>query len=126
MSSRTFFKNACRIHTDMLVHRYLLSCSEKHGNGVLKATVHAELCAFYVAVFRDMDDLDAVRRHHESDYQAVRTATANDLTDCLEDKIGFPIRGRPDYHSLAPVFFDRFHEIAVATMQEIIGKPVAN
>lgn len=109
----SMFKQACRIHLDHCIHRYLMSNSKGRMDGSEKAMRHVELCSFYVAVVRGGDP-DRVRTKYEADYQAVHTKT-QELTDNL-DTIGFPLDCRPDYEELVPVFFERFHALALEAM----------
>lgn len=108
------FKNACRIHTDFMVARYLMSNADGRQNGVEKATRHGELCRFYVAVVRGCDP-DHAARDYMDDYLAVHESTQA-LTSYLDEQIGFPLTGRPDYDHLGPMFFERFHELAMTTL----------
>ena len=110
-----FFKNACRIHTDFMVARYLMSNADGRQDGAEKAHYHMELCKFYVATIRGHDDPDTVRREHEDDFQAVHEKT-QELTSYLDEVIGFPITGRPDYDTLKPLFFERFHKLAMTAL----------
>lgn len=71
-----------------------------------------------MAAVRGVDDLDMVRRGldcQEDDYQAVHDATQA-LTDHLDEAIGFPLEGRPDYGTLAPLFLERFHTLAMLAL----------
>ena len=106
------FKNACRVHTDFMVARYLMSNADGRHNGAEKAHYHMQLCKFYVCVMHGHDDPDTVRIEHEEDYQAVHEKT-QELTSYLDDAIGFPLVGCPDYDTLKPLFFGRFHELAM-------------
>ena len=110
-----FFKNACRIHTDFSVARYLMSNADGRQDGAEKAHYHMELCKFYVAAVRGHADPDTVRREYEDDFQAVHEKT-QELTSYLDEAIGFPITGRPDYDTLKPLFFERFHELAMIAL----------
>jgi hypothetical protein len=109
------FKQACRLHLDHAIHRYLMSNTSGRMDGHEKAQRHIELCTFYVAAVRGVDDLDLVRRGHEDDYQAVHDATQA-LTDHLDEVIGFPLEGRPDYRALVPLFFEKFHTLAMQAL----------
>lgn len=108
------FENACRIHTSHMIHRYLMSNAYERWDGYEKALRHEELCKFYVAAVHGLDP-DFVRRTHEKEYQAVHTITQQ-LTDHMDTQIGFPLVSRPDYDALVPLFFDRFHELALAAL----------
>jgi hypothetical protein len=110
----SMLKQACRIHLDHCIHRYLMSNSKGRMDGHEKAMCHAEMCSFYVAVVRGHDQPDRVRHDFEADYQAVHTKT-QELTDNL-DTIGFPLDCRPDYEELVPLFFERFHALALEAM----------
>ncbi|TXT25146.1 MAG: hypothetical protein FD134_1222 [Gallionellaceae bacterium] len=110
-----FFKNACRIHTDFMVGRYLMSNADGRQNGAEKAHYHMELCKFYVAVTRGHDDPRTVREEYEEDFEVVHERT-QELTSFLDERIGFPLTGRPDYDTLKPLFFDLFHELAMAAL----------
>jgi hypothetical protein len=84
-------------------------------SGAEKAQRHMELCQFYVAALRGVS-LDDARLHCEDDYQAVHAKT-QELTDYLDEAIGFPLAGRPDYDALEPLFFERFHALALDALQ---------
>lgn len=109
------FKQACWLHLSRIITRYLMSNTPGRMDGVEKALRHMELCTFYVAAARGIADLDMVRRTNEDDFQAVHTITQA-LTDNLDEEIGFPLTGRPDYNALAPLFFERFHELAMRAL----------
>lgn len=106
---------ACRVHTDFLVHRYLMSCADGREDGAEKALRHRELCAFYVSVVYGYADPDVACRECGDAYKAVHTATQQ-LTDHMDEVIGFPLRGRPDYDVLAPAFFKKFHALAMQAL----------
>lgn len=109
------FKSACRIHTRFMVARYLISNADGRQDGAEKAQRHLELCQFYVAAVRGHGDPERVRREYEDDFQAVHGATQK-LTSYLDEAIGFPLTGRPDYDQLGPLFFEQFHELAMAAL----------
>lgn len=113
------FKQACWLHLSHAIHRYLMSNADGRQSGAEKALRHIELCTFYVAAVRGVDNVDHVRRgipvDLEPDYQAVHKATQA-LTDHLDEVIGFPLKGRPDYDALAPQFFEKFHTLAMKAL----------
>lgn len=111
----TMLEWACRVHTDFMVNRYLMSCSDGREDGAEKALRHSELCSFYVAVVHGFSDPDVARREREEAYMAVHTETQH-LTDYMDEVIGFPLSGRPDYDALAPAFFKRFHTLAMQAL----------
>lgn len=107
---REQLRHAARLHTSFIVDRYLMANAHGRRCGAEKAQRHREMCCFYVAVHLgigiDEVDLEGV------EYVAVREATQDGLTDRLDEVIGFPLDCRPDYAALAPLFFERFHELA--------------
>lgn len=107
------FKQACWIANSFTIHRYLMSNADGRWDGFEKAQCHMTLCKFYVAVFHglDVDDLEVIN----DDYEAIHTATQQ-LTDNLDEMIGFPLKGRPEYDELAPKFFEIFHQIVMETL----------
>lgn len=110
-----YFKNACRIHTALMIGRYLMSIAEGRWDSAEKAMRHRELCQFYVAAVHGLNDPEAVHLSHDDAYHALHEATQA-LTDNLDDEIGFPLEGLPDYDALEPLFFERFHELAMAAL----------
>jgi hypothetical protein len=106
------FKNACRIHLESFILHYLRANAYGHENGAAKALCHVDLCKFYVATFHGCTE-DSVRRDHEDEFMAVHDATQA-LTDYLDERIGFPMSSDPDYEKLIPLFFDKFHDLALA------------
>ncbi|MEW5833014.1 MAG: hypothetical protein AB1763_09285 [Campylobacterota bacterium] len=109
---KKLFYEACKIHTEFWVHRYLMSNAEGRWDGSEKAEKHIALCEFYLSCF----GIDKVEEYEI--FEAVHDAT-QELTDSLDEQIGFPLKGRPDYDTLAPKFFDIFHEIAIKTLLNI-------
>lgn len=104
------FKNACRIHLDFPIHRYLMSNADGREDGAEKALRHLEMCYFYLAAYKGVS-VDQARRDFIDEYSALHDHTQA-LTDSLDEQIGFPLKGRPDYDTLAPLFFERFHQLA--------------
>lgn len=111
------FKQACWLHLSFCINRYLMSNAEGRYDGAEKAMCHIDLCTFYVAAFHGINHVDTVRREREDEFQAVHEAT-QELTGYLDEKIGFPLKGRPDYDTLAPLFFETFHKIAMETLSK--------
>lgn len=108
------FRHVCWLHTRHTIGRYLMSNAEGRWDGFEKALRHRELCQFYVAAVKGTDHPDKVDVTSE-DFLAVHTAT-QELTDRLDEAIGFPISGRPDYDDLEPKFFEKFHDLAMAAL----------
>lgn len=109
-----YLKQACWLHLNFAVHRYLMSNADGRASGAEKAQRHEEMSAFYVAVFKGVE-VEQVRRHYAREYKDVHDKT-QELTDNLDIEIGFPLRGTPDYDDLAPKFFERFHALALQAM----------
>lgn len=122
--SQTLFKNACRIHTSFAITRYLMSNACGRENGAEKADRHRELCQFYVAAAFGLTDPALAHRRHEKEYRAVHTATQR-LTDYLDETIGFPLTGQPDYEVLGPLFFEQFHALAMSVLLKSSHPPGA-
>jgi hypothetical protein len=111
------FKQACRIHTSFAVHRYLMANTHGRWDGAEKATRHRELCQFYAAVHLEVEPEDVELAGPM--YAAIHEGTQA-LTDYLDEAIGFPLEGKPDYDLLAPLFFERFHTLAMAAAERNI------
>ena len=114
-TSPDFFKRAARIHTGTAVARYLMANAYGRWDGVLKAHCHRELCSFYVAIHLGVAPEQV--QLDEPPYEAVHTATQV-LTDALDEEIGFPLDQTPDYDKLEPLFFERFHTLALQALAD--------
>lgn len=108
------FKHVCWLHLQHTIGRYLMSNADGRWDGAEKAVRHRELCQFYVAAVRGRNNPDRVDTTGP-DYVAVHEATSA-LTDRLDEAIGFPIQGRPDYDKLEPLFFEQFHALAMSAL----------
>lgn len=120
---REMLKHALWLASSFTVHRYLISNAEGRWSGAEKATCHDELCRLYVAVFRGVE-VDQVRVDFEADWVSVHDAT-QELTDHMDVVIGFPLKGVPDYESLAPKFFAYFHRLATHALRASHGQAPA-
>ena len=104
----------------LLMERTSISYLSCHAigreDGYLKAQCHLELCKIIIAGIYKCDIDDAARdedRHLH--LKRIHDAT-QELTDNLSEKIGFPLKERyPDFDKLAPLFFEKFAEIALNT-----------
>jgi hypothetical protein len=110
------FRQACWLATRFAIGRYLMSNAHGRWDGAEKAHRHQELCQFYVAMARGVAPED-VRVDFEDDYKAVHDNTQK-LTDHLDEVIGFPLESTPDYDVLEPMFFERFHVLALEVLKE--------
>ena len=113
-------RQSAKIHTFFDVHRYLMANAHGRRDGAEKARRYRNLCCYYVSVYLGIDP-DAVDLEC-AEYVAVHEATQDGLTDCLDESIGFPTDSRPDYDALAPLFFERFHELAVNALRAALGE----
>lgn len=105
------------------IHRYLMANAEGRCDGYAKAMHHIELCKIYVASVRMCEVDNAGREHVDADdwtllYSVIHDAS-QDLTSFMDEVIGFPITGRPDYEVLAPKFFKEFVRLADEKMLEL-------
>lgn len=108
-------RHALWLMTEFYVNRYLMANAHGRRDGAEKAEQHQNLCERFIAVYFCVSR-DDVRMEYEAQYQDVHTATQDALTDRLDEVIGFPLDSRPDYDTLAPVFFDVFHDTAWRTL----------
>lgn len=92
------------------VHRYLMSCADGRWDGAEKAQRHQNLCRMYIASVKGCEVDQALMLHYDY-WNAIHEKT-QELTSCMDDRIGFPLHGRPDYDKLAPLFFDEFIRLA--------------
>ena len=88
-----------------------MSNADGRLDGAEKAHRHMNLCYFYVAVVRGREE-DDLEVQCGDDFDAVHDKT-QDLTSFMDEEIGFPLTGTPDYEKLAPLFFDKFHQLAL-------------
>ncbi|HEX7330347.1 MAG TPA: hypothetical protein VF290_02540 [Pyrinomonadaceae bacterium] len=110
MSDKQLFKNACRIYTEWIIDRYLMSNALNRIDPAEKAERHIQLCKFYVAAVRGCS-LDNAMSDFEDDFDRLHDES-QELTSSLDTEIGFPLDQTPDYANLNPKFFERFHAIA--------------
>ena len=114
------FENACRIHLWSISARYLMANADGRWDGFEKAVRHRELCQFYVAVHRGWVEPDSIPVD-DPDFLAVHSATQQ-LTDRLDEALGFPLKGTPDYELFVPRFLDQFHGLAMSTLGRLSEK----
>lgn len=97
------------------IYRYLMVNTEGRLDGSEKADRHVELSYIYVASRRGVSIGSARLEEHGENYNLlyshIHDAT-RELTDYMDEVIGFPITGRPDYDDLAPKFFKEFIRLA--------------
>lgn len=117
------FKNACRIHLDFAINRYLMANADGRADGAEKALRHREICSFYLAAFKG-EDVEWVAARFTKDYVGLHDYTQQ-LTDFLDEQIGFPIKGMPDYDLLVPLFFEKFHALAMGFLTKQSAPPGA-
>ena len=108
--------NACRIMLFPIIYRYLLSHSDGRWDGSEKAQRHREMIQFYLAMqagISDPEEIDVTDAGYKRLHDATRV-----VTDHLDEVIGFPLMGKPDYDRLVPLFFEAFHRIVCSLAQE--------
>lgn len=115
-SPQELFKRAAWLHLERSVYQYLFANSQGRLDGALKAHTHSALCRFYIAVYLNCSEDDAMRLHMDA-YRNLHRATQESLTDYLDEVIGFPLEGLPDYDMLAPKFFEVFHNLAIQSLE---------
>ena len=100
---------------DHYIHRYLMANTEGRQDGFEKAHHHMELTKIYLAsiLFCDKDRTHYVNEPNGMEmFEDIHDHT-QELTSYLDTEIGFPLDDtRPDYDTLAPLFFNRFIELA--------------
>jgi hypothetical protein len=112
------------------IHRYLMSNAEGRLDGAEKAEQHIQMSYIYVAsrMGTPIDLAPRIRYNwyakDGTEYEAflykhIHDETAENLTDYMDEVIGFPITGRPDYNDLAPKFFKEFLRIADKAYEEV-------
>ena len=103
------------------IHRYLMSNTEGRCDGAEKAERHINLSNYYVASVRLCDICRASRRaiadgrgeQGEIDELVWKVHNHTQaLTSYMDEVIGFPLTGRPDYDDLSPKFFKEFIRLA--------------
>ena len=102
------FKRAAWLRLERTINQYLMANAHGRWDGALKAHAHREMCCFYLAVYLNCEESMVLREHDEL-FRDVHRATQDELTDYLDEVIGFPRDSRPDYDTLAPKFFEVFH-----------------
>lgn len=120
LDAQGMFKAAMRVLTNHAINRYLMSNAYGRWDGAEKAHRHDELCRFHICAAFGIADPEQARFDHEEPFQAVHEET-QELTAYLDEAIGFPLDSRPDYDALAPLFFEKFHAIALAAIAKTQG-----
>jgi hypothetical protein len=108
------------------IHRYLMSNADGRWDGAEKAERHINLSYIYVASRHGTPiDLAARIRFGEGIgkmlYSHIHDGTTP-LTDYMDEVIGFPLEGRPEYDELAPKFFKEFIRLADIAYAEVENK----
>ena len=110
------FKHSLWLLCQFAVNRYLIVNADGRWDGAEKALRHRELCLFFFATQRLQEKDEVYLR--DPLYIAIHDTT-QELTDNLDTEIGFPLKGRPDYDTLAPLFFKRFYALAMRAISEV-------
>lgn len=111
--SKEMFKRACLISNERRIARYLMANAEGRLDGYEKAQKHMELCEFYVLAVLGVKKTGIGVCDH---FDKLHRDTQEALTDRLDEVIGFPLKGRPDYSDLLPKFFEVWHETALKSL----------
>jgi hypothetical protein len=98
------------------IMRYLNACADEYENGAVKAEVHFGLSSIFVAGYC-MCEIERAANFYYTRWSLVHDKT-QELTDYLDEEIGFPRKGDPDYEELAPKFFDKFYDIAKKALDD--------
>lgn len=103
------------------INRYLMSVTFNRWSGAEKAERHQELCKIYLAVRRIITLDEVLTDYYDNgQYQEVHAKT-QELTDHLDEVIGFPLDDiLPDYDYYAPLFFNKFMELADTALISVI------
>lgn len=103
--------------------RYLRACHYPSLNGCLKATMHIELCNYYVSSWLCSDySRGSANDFAEELWEKIHDETQA-LTGSLDERIGFPYKDEsinPDAYARA--FFEEFHKIAMREIRKISSK----
>jgi hypothetical protein len=92
------------------IPRYLAVCADGYENGSAKSIIHIHLCDIFIAGYC-MCEIERAMSLYYTRWHIVHEAT-QELTDYMDDEIGFPKKGTPDYEKLSPLFFDKFFDLA--------------
>lgn len=109
-------KNALRIMTDQDIMQYIYANLNKTGDGYMKAEMHKRITVNFVAVL-ECTDPDKVMRKFYDEYKAVHHATAEALTNKLDQTIGLDINTNYVDDHLIEAFFQKFYECATNTLE---------
>jgi hypothetical protein len=95
-----------------------MSNAEGRQDGAEKAHRHRQLCSFYVALSFEIEEDDVHKEFETLDaYNEIHEKTS-ELTSFLDEQIGFPLKGRPDYDKLALLFFNKFHSLSMEVIEK--------
>lgn len=118
-TSKTFELNAKHLLWLLMefgIHRYLQSNTYGKADGSQKAHWHFELCKIAIASIYQCDIEDAAEDDERLAHLKRIHGESQELTCNLDKEIGFPLKEKsPNYEKLAPLFFDKFIEIALNT-----------
>jgi len=103
-----------------LSRQYLLANAKGTMDGALKAQTHRALCLEFISNHFSVDTESATLIQYEekeSLYSIIRKSTL-ELTDYLDEKIGFPLDFAPNYRKLTPLFYFEFIRLATESIQD--------
>lgn len=119
-------KNLLRMMCRFEIARYLMANAYGRWDGAEKAQRHESLSKIFVAWWFSLEGPDEAGslmtgggdRPTQLVYRVVHDAT-QDLTDNMDEKIGFPLESRPNYGELEPKFFEAFYTLAVDALRKL-------
>ena len=88
--------------------------TEGRLDGAEKAHRHLELCKTFIQAYFCCPEHEA-RRCYLDEYNEVHDHTQY-LTDFMDEEIGFDTN-KPNYDKMAPLFFNRFIELAKQSLE---------
>lgn len=97
-----------------------MSNADGRQDGAEKAEQHITLCELFIASVELCTPDEVIwGKKRNSPFWRVHNQTADGLTDRMDEVIGFPITGRPDYDRLAPKFFNVFIDLANKAIDDL-------
>ncbi|MEG0869632.1 MAG: hypothetical protein RSG77_21705 [Hafnia sp.] len=113
-----------------MIRQFLIHSDNDFQHTEEMETLHNEMCKFYVAAIRYLDNANVAHHKHEEDYQSVylntKRLTANisnvikppDNQKPLSDGKIVKFPRKPDYEGMAYDFFIYFHELAMEALRK--------
>lgn len=111
------FAHCSWLHLQSVVRRYLRSRAPRFYDDAEAEARLADIVCYYVAAIRGVP-AEVVQSQHEEDFQLVRLQV-QELTACVHKRYQLPFLPGTldDYSSVARVFFDEFHSLALEALR---------